>query len=192
MKPLLYRVLSLYRYLYVLAILGIEISQIPHTSSIPFWTYRVGLHFLIASISRIDIYPSTLLLCSLMRYRSETWLSVYRFHSVVYRNLKWDFYDHLRSDNFCIVVNNHFTLQVSTSGVGKGAHPVCLNIFFRLFGCSCSLIKNSIPKGEKYIGHLLPWLTFSLFATIMHVKLVLTFKKLQLWTQWTISLFQVS
>ena len=103
--------LSLYRYLYVLAILGIEISQITHTSSIPFWTYRVGLHFLIASISRIDIYPSTLLLCSLMRYRSETWLSVYRFHSVVYRNLKWDFYDHLRSDNFCIVVNNHFTLQ---------------------------------------------------------------------------------
>ena len=30
--------------------------------------------------------------------------------------------------------------------------------------------------GEKHIGHLLPWLTFSLVAVFMHVKLVLTFK----------------
>ena len=71
---------------------------------------------------------------------------------------------------FWYFVTTILLCKVSTSGVGKGAHPVCLNIFFRLFGCSCSLIKNSIPKGEKYIGHLLPWLTFSLFATIMHVK----------------------
>ena len=138
MKPLLYRVLSLYRYLYVLAILGIEISQIPHTSSIPFWTYRVGLHFLIAPISRIDIYPSTLLLCSLMRYRSETWLTVYRFHSVVYRNLKWDFMIICVLIIFVLLLTTILLCKVSTSGVGKGTHPVYLNIFFRLFGCSCS------------------------------------------------------
>lgn len=96
MKPLLYRVLSLYRYLYVLAILGIEISQISHTSSIPLWTYRVGLHFLIASISRIDIYTSTLLLCSLMRYRSET------SHPMWVRGLKHRFKNHIHVLRICV------------------------------------------------------------------------------------------
>lgn len=148
MKPLLYRVLSLYRYLYVLAILGIEISQIPHTSSIPFWTYRVGLHFLIASISRIDIYPSTLLLCSLMRYRSETWLSVYRFHSVVYRNLKWDFYDHLRSDNFCIVVNNHLLCKLAQAVLAR-AHILFVSIFFQTFWVQLLLNQKLHTQGWK-------------------------------------------
>ena len=53
---------------------------------------------------------------------------------------------------FVLLLTTILLSKVSTSGVGKGAHPVYLNIFFRLFGCSRSLIKNS----EKNIGYLLP------------------------------------
>lgn len=37
------------------------------------------------------------------------------------------------------------------------AHILLPQYFFRLFGCSCSLIKNSqSPRGENNIGYLLP------------------------------------
>lgn len=39
----------------------------------------------------------------------------------------------------------------STSGDGKGTHPACSYIFFRLFGCSCSYLKNSMPVPVKII-----------------------------------------
>lgn len=50
---------------------------------------------------------------------------------------------------FIILLTTILLCKVSPSGVGKGAHPVCLNIFFRLFGCSCSGFKNSMPYGWK-------------------------------------------
>ena len=50
---------------------------------------------------------------------------------------------------FIILLTTILLCKVSPSGVGKGAHPVCLNIFFRLFGCSCSGLKNSMPYGWK-------------------------------------------
>ena len=58
---------------------------------------------------------------------------------------------------FWYFVTTILLCKVSTDGVGKGTHPAYLNIFFRLFGCSCSLIKNSqSPRGENNIGYLLP------------------------------------
>ena len=61
------------------------------------------------------------------------------------------------SKHFWYFVTTILLCKVSTDGVGKGTHPAYLNIFFRLFGCSCSLIKNSqSPRGENNIGYLLP------------------------------------
>lgn len=110
---------------------------------------------------------------------------------IVLRNLPWNFRVICVLCIFSLPLTTILLCKVSTSGVGKGALTVCLNIFFRLFGC-CGSFSKTPSRGLKIY-----WTSLAVFHLLLVCfsyarKISINIKKIKLWTQWTISLFPVT